>query len=166
MNTTMIKLLLAAAWSVAMFGAGWAWRGDRAERDVATQQGQAATAQAQAQADTRIQEHQQAQATQVASDSADAREEKINADYEARLTAALAGRDAELGRLRQLWAAKDATARLSSDAAAAAEAGEEDRLRRASAARIVRAVELAQSERNEAIDRYEAARFSREGVKP
>lgn len=31
MNLTLIAVLAFAAWSVAMFGAGWAWRGDRAE---------------------------------------------------------------------------------------------------------------------------------------
>lgn len=33
MNRILIALATALLWSVAMFGAGWAWRGDRAERD-------------------------------------------------------------------------------------------------------------------------------------
>lgn len=156
MNKTMIALLVALAWSAGMFGAGWLWRGDRAQTAQATQAARDATGQAQAQATARTQEHKQAQAAQAAGDSATAREEKINADYEQRLAAAVAGRDAELGKLRKQWAAS-ATSCLSSDAAAAGQAAEEDRLRRASAARIVRATELAQSERNEAVDRYVAA---------
>jgi|GEM_PF-6670954 len=100
-------------------------------------------------------ERTQRAATQAAADSADNRQEKINADYQNRVAAAVAGRDSELGRLRRLWGSCE-TQRLSDGAAAAAEVAEEDRLRRASAAGIVRAVELAQSERDEAIDRYQA----------
>lgn len=33
MNRILIALAAALLWSAAMFGAGWAWRGDRAERD-------------------------------------------------------------------------------------------------------------------------------------
>lgn len=152
----MIALLVALAWSAGMFGAGWLWRGDRAKTAQATQAARDATGQAQAQATARRQEHKQAQAAQAAGDSATTREEKINADYEQRLAAAVAGRDAELGKLRKQWAAS-ATRCLSNDAAAAGQVAEEDRLRRASAARIVRATELAQSERDEAVDRYVAA---------
>lgn len=90
-----------------------------------------------------------------AANAADSREEQINADYDRRIAAADAGHESELGQLRKLWGSCE-TGRLSSGAVAASEAAEQDRLRRASAARIVRAVELAQSERDEAIDRYEA----------
>lgn len=100
-------------------------------------------------------ERAQRSAVQAVDDKADIRQEKIDADYQTRLSAAVAGRDSELGRLRRLWGNCE-TQRLSDGAAAAAEAAEEDRLRRASAAGIVRAVELAQSERDEAIDRYQA----------
>lgn len=100
-------------------------------------------------------ERAQHEAVQAAADTADTRQEKIDADYQTRIAAAVAGRDSQLGRLRRLWGSCE-TQRLSDGAAAAAAAAEEDRLRRASAAGIVRAVELAQSERDEAVDRYQA----------
>lgn len=86
-----------------------------------------------------------------AGDDADERERQIHEDYERRI----AGLDADRDRLRHHWRAC-ATDRLSAGAAAAGEAAEADRLRRASAARIVRAAELAQSERDECIARYGA----------
>ena len=165
MNRILIALGVALVWSVAMFGAGWAWRGDRAETADARQDGKASAAVAQQQAQARDVEHKQGQAIQAAADSADTRREKIDADYEARLAAAVAGRDDELGRLRRQWAGCE-TARLTGDPGAAAAAAEEDRLRRASAAGVVRAVERAQSERDEVIDRYEAARLGQQRVTP
>jgi len=155
MNRIAIAIIAALLWSGAMFGAGWAWRGDRAKTAVAT--GEAATGKQALQVEqaARAAEHQQAAATQGAANSATTREKKIDADYDARIAAALAGRDSELGRLRNEWAACE-TSRLSDPAAAAAEAARQDGLRRASAARIVRACELAQSERDEAVDRYQA----------
>ena len=60
MNRILIALGVALAWSAAMFGAGWAWRGDRAEGAESKQAATAATGAAQAQATARIQEHQQA----------------------------------------------------------------------------------------------------------
>lgn len=44
MNRTLIAVLVFVAWSVAMFGAGWAWRGDRAEGAKARQQAGASAA--------------------------------------------------------------------------------------------------------------------------
>jgi hypothetical protein len=38
MNRTLIAVLAFVAWSAAMFGAGWAWRGDRADGVEARQQ--------------------------------------------------------------------------------------------------------------------------------
>ncbi|RZZ81413.1 hypothetical protein [Pseudoxanthomonas winnipegensis] len=166
MNRILIAVAAFALWSGAMFGAGWAWRGDRAETADARQDGKASAAVAQQQAQVRAVEHKQGQATQAAADSADTRREKIDADYEARLAAAVAGRDADIGRLRQQWEASAATARLSSDAGIAAAAAEADRLRLAGAARVLRATELAQAERDEAIERYEAARLAQAGVTP
>lgn len=155
MNRIAIAIIATLLWSGAMFGAGWAWRGDRAEAAVAT--GEAATGKQALQVEqaARVTEHKQAAATQGAADSATTREDKIDADYDARIAAAVAGRDSELGRLRNEWAACE-TSRLSDPAAAAAEIARKDGLRRASAARIVRACELAQSERDEAVDRYQA----------
>lgn len=60
MNRTLIALLGAALWSAAMFGAGWAWRGDRADGAEARQQASASDAQVQQVIETRATEHQQA----------------------------------------------------------------------------------------------------------
>ncbi|WP_140725444.1 hypothetical protein [Pseudomonas sp. Hp2] len=107
------------------------------------------------QMETRRIEDGRDRAMQEAADAADDREERIESDFRKRMAAAATGRDSELGRLRLEWAGCE-TRRLSENAAAAAAPAEEDRLRRASAASIVRAAELSQSERDECIDRYEA----------
>lgn len=44
MNRTLIAVLAFVAWSAAMFGAGWAWRGDRAEGVEARQHASASAA--------------------------------------------------------------------------------------------------------------------------
>lgn len=44
MKRTLIAVLAFVAWSAAMFGAGWAWRGDRAEGVEARQQASASAA--------------------------------------------------------------------------------------------------------------------------
>ncbi|PPU07803.1 hypothetical protein [Xanthomonas arboricola] len=157
MNRIAIAIIAALLWSGAMFGAGWAWRGDRAEGATSKQEAGAALGALAGEQAARTTEHQQAGAAQQAGDKATTREDKIDADFDARIAAAVAGRDSELGRVRRLWAGCE-TDRLSGGAAAAAEAAEQDRLRGASAARIVRACELAQSERDEAVDRYQALR--------
>lgn len=155
MNRILLALLVTLAWSAAMFGAGWAWRGDRAERDTSTTEVATGKQALQVEQAARGTEQKQAQAAQAAGDQADTREAQIDADYQERMAAALAGRDSELGRLRKEWAAC-ATDRLSSGASAAAEAAEQDRLRRAGIASVRRAVGLAQSERDECVDRYTA----------
>ncbi|MEA5123297.1 hypothetical protein [Xanthomonas floridensis] len=159
MNRTAIAIIAALVWSAAMVGAGWAWRGDKAEAATSEQKAGAALGALAGEQAARATEHQQAGAVQQASDQATTREDKIDADYDARIAAAVAGRDSELGRVRRMWAGCE-TDRLSGSAAAAAEAAEQDRLRGASAARVVRACELAQSERDEAIDRYGAVQSS------
>lgn len=108
-----------------------------------------------AEARRRQQEQGIASGQQQAGNQATDREREIQSDYDERLAAALAGRDRDAERLRNQWASS-ATACLSAGAAAAGEAAETDRLRRASAARILRATELAQSERDEAVDLYQA----------
>ncbi|HEL4856788.1 TPA: lysis protein [Stenotrophomonas maltophilia] len=60
MSRTAIYLLALVVWSAGMFGAGWAWRGDRAERTEAQQQGGAIAAQLQQVNQTRATEHDQA----------------------------------------------------------------------------------------------------------
>ena len=155
MNRIAAAIIAFVVWTALAFAAGWAWRGDRAETVEAKTEAKAAKAEAGAQADARKAEQAITTKQTGAGDAADAREERIDADFDARVAAAVAGRESELGRIRKLWGQCE-TGRLSDGAAAAAEVAEQDRLRGASAARIVRACELAQSERDEAIDRYEA----------
>lgn len=62
MNRTVIVVLVFVAWSAGMFGAGWAWRGDRAEGAEARQQAGASAAQVQQVNQTRATEHNQAEA--------------------------------------------------------------------------------------------------------
>lgn len=62
MNRTVIVVLVFVAWSAGMFGAGWAWRGDRAEGAEARQLAGASAAQVQQVNQTRATEHNQAAA--------------------------------------------------------------------------------------------------------
>jgi len=151
-------LTLAAfvVWTALAFWMGREWRDRSADLDTATAATDAAQDEATAQAGVREVEHKQAAATQGVADKAATSKDKIDDDYKARMAAAVAGRDSELGELRKQWAGCE-TDRLSGDTAAAAEAAEQDRLRRASAARVVWACETVQSERDEAIDRYNVA---------
>lgn len=65
MSPTAIKIAIGAAlfaaWSGAMFGAGWAWRGDRAEAKENGQQAAASAAQVQQLYEVRATEHTQAE---------------------------------------------------------------------------------------------------------
>ena len=155
MITQRLWLSAWVASCAVAFLLGREWRDRSAEVEVSRSR-EARTAEM-LQAETRrgnIQ-REQAQTQQRAADKAEQQKERVNAEYIERLEAAVAGRDGELGRLRKLWAS-DATQCLSSSSAAAAALAEQDRLRRASAARVLRAVELVQIERNEVVDRYEA----------
>lgn len=118
MNRTLIAVLVFVAWSVAMFGAGWAWRGDRAEGAEARQQAGAGAAQLQQINQTRATEHTQADKLAA-----------IGAKHEEDRTAAQAVPDAVVAELRA------GTVRLRHDLAtchtdrlseAAAGAGERD----------------------------------------
>ncbi|RRU23589.1 lysis system i-spanin subunit Rz [Stenotrophomonas sp. 278] len=60
MNATAIKIALFVGWSAAAFGAGWAWRGDRAEGKEARQEASASAAQVQQVNEVRATEHSQA----------------------------------------------------------------------------------------------------------
>ena len=60
MNRITIYLLVFVAWSAGMFGAGWAWRGDRAKTGQARQQATASAVQVQQLNQARAVEHQQA----------------------------------------------------------------------------------------------------------
>ena len=61
MNRLAIAVAASALWSAAMFGAGWAWRGDRAESREATQRAAGAEAVAAQVNQTRATEHAQAE---------------------------------------------------------------------------------------------------------
>lgn len=61
MNRAAIAVLAFIAWSAASFGAGWAWRGDRAEGIEARQQASASAAQVDQVNETRATEHHQAE---------------------------------------------------------------------------------------------------------
>lgn len=60
MNRITIYLLVFVAWSAGMFGAGWAWRGDRAKTGQARQQASASAVQVQQLNQASAFEHQQA----------------------------------------------------------------------------------------------------------
>ncbi|MGE8247270.1 MAG: lysis system i-spanin subunit Rz [Stenotrophomonas maltophilia] len=60
MNRILIAVLAFVAWSAAMFGAGWAWRGDRAEKDAAKHIATNAREEVQFVNQTRATEHTQA----------------------------------------------------------------------------------------------------------
>jgi len=62
MNRLLIALLVFIVWSAAMFGAGWAWRGDRAETVTAKATTTAATAAVTQVNQARATEHTQAAA--------------------------------------------------------------------------------------------------------
>ncbi|MDY4297530.1 MULTISPECIES: hypothetical protein [unclassified Xanthomonas] len=62
MNRILLVLAAFLLWSAAMFGAGWSWRGDRAEGATATRDAGDAKGEAKAQADARQVEHTQGQA--------------------------------------------------------------------------------------------------------
>lgn len=89
MNRTVIALLGAALWSAAMFGAGWAWRGDRADGVESDQRADGAEAIKDQVNQTRATEHQQAETLAT-----------IGAKHEEDRTAAEAVPDAVVADLR------------------------------------------------------------------
>ncbi|PTS71902.1 hypothetical protein DBR33_06225, partial [Stenotrophomonas sp. HMWF022] len=89
MNRTLIAVLAFVVWSSGMFGAGWAWRGDRAEGVEARQQASASAAQVLQVNQTRATEHNQAEALAT-----------IGAKHEEDRTAAEAVPAAVVGDLR------------------------------------------------------------------
>ncbi|MBN4995486.1 lysis protein [Stenotrophomonas maltophilia] len=116
MNRLAVYLLASVAWSAAMFGAGWAWRGDRAEGEEAREQVKAGAAQVQQVNQTRAAEH--AQAETMAAIGAKHEEERAAAPAVA--DAVVAGVRAGDLRLRDGWASCE-TQRLSDAVAAASE---------------------------------------------
>lgn len=149
----MVGIALSAyRWA---YGNGWNAANARAEQVI----GEFMAAEAAAQAKVRESEQAIANAQAEARDEAESRNAQIQSDYERRLS----GADAERDRLQEHWRAC-ATDRLSAGAAAAGEIAAADRLRRDSAARIVRAAEFAQSERDEVIGLYRSISDSGAGV--
>ena len=144
-----------ALWLLSLLGSFWAgreWRSRSCELVQSRAEAERHERNAQAIAQVRDLEQKSMQAQKAASDAASTREATIDAQYDARLAAA--GNGADYGRLSKLWGQCE-TDRLSERAAASAEVAGQDRLRRESAARIVRDVETLQSERDEMIERYE-----------
>lgn len=116
MNRTLIAVLALVAWSAGMFGAGWAWRGDRAEGTEARLQASAGADQVEQVNQTRATEHQQADTLATIG----AKHEEDRAAAEAVPAAVVAGlRDGSL-RLRHDLATCH-TSRLSEAAAGAVE---------------------------------------------
>lgn len=61
MNRTLIAVLAFVAWSAGMFGAGWAWRGDRAEAAIANDHSERSLEMVESVQTARANEHQQAE---------------------------------------------------------------------------------------------------------
>ncbi|HAL23409.1 MAG TPA: hypothetical protein DCP40_11875 [Stenotrophomonas sp.] len=124
MNRIAIYLLVFIAWSAGMFGAGWAWRGDRADGVEARQQAGASSAQLQQVNQTRATERDQAEAMATIG----AKHEEDRAAATAVPAAVAAGvRDGSL-QLRDDLATCN-TARLSQAAAGAVERDQTAQLR-------------------------------------
>lgn len=159
-----LHVVIAAAIAWALHAAyGFAYQNGYNAANVRAEKiiGEFAKAEADAQAKARKAERATTEGIANAQDEAGKRYEQIESDYQRRIAGVVSDRD----RLRKLWQAERATDQLADSAATAAAAAEQDRLRRESAARIVRAVEQVQSERDEVIDRYEAVRKAHEGIK-
>lgn len=134
MNRTLIAVLAFVAWSAGMFGAGWAWRGDRAEGVEAGHQASASAAQAQQVNQTRAKERFLAENLAA-----------IGVKHEEDRAAAPAVADAVVAdvragdlRLRDGWAGCE-TQRLSDAAASAVERDEAAHRRADFAGAVVRA---------------------------
>ncbi|WP_322547250.1 hypothetical protein [Stenotrophomonas geniculata] len=124
MNRIAIYLLVFAAWSAGMFGAGWGWRGDRAETGEALQQASTNAGQVQQLTETRAVEHSQAETL----DTIGAKHEEDRTAATAVPGAVAAGvRDGSL-QLRDDLATCN-TARLSQAAAGAVERDQAAQLR-------------------------------------
>ncbi|WLA02798.1 lysis system i-spanin subunit Rz [Xanthomonas translucens] len=133
MNRILIAIAAALLWSAAMFGAGWAWRGDRAEAATAHVDTAAAQGEAKAQAGAREIEHTQGQ---VLADIG-AKHEEDRTAAQAVPAAVVAGvRDGSL-QLRDDLATCE-TQRLSDAAAGAAERDAPAQLRAEVAGDLVR----------------------------
>ena len=134
MNRAVVAVLLFVAWSAGMFGAGWAWRGDRAEGTEARQQASASAAQVQQLDDVRATEHSQAQAMATIG----AKHEEDRAAAQTVPDAVVADLRADRLRLRDGWAGCE-TQRLSEAVAGASERDAAAQRREEFAGAVVRA---------------------------
>lgn len=116
MNRAATAICVVALWSAAMFGAGWTWRGDRAEGREANQRAGGAVAVAAQVNQTRAIEHQQAEDLSAIG----AKHEEDRTSAPAVADAVVAGVRAGDLRLRDGWASCE-TQRLSDAVAAASE---------------------------------------------
>ncbi len=112
MNRALIVIAAFALWSAAMFAAGWAWRGDRADGAEAKQQASTSAAAVEQIAQVRATEHQQADTLATIGE----KHEEDRATAEAVPAAVVADLDADRLRLRREWAGCE-TQRLSEAAA-------------------------------------------------
>lgn len=116
MNRALIAIAAFALWSAGMFGAGWAWRGDRADGAEARQRAGASAAAVEQVTQVRATEHQQAGALATIGE----KYEEDRTAAEAVPAAVVADLDADRLRLRREWAGCE-TQRLSEVAAGAVE---------------------------------------------
>lgn len=116
MSPVAIKIVLFLAWSAAAFGAGWAWRGDRAEGKEARQESASTAAALDQVNQTRATEH--TQAAEVADIGAKHEEDRSAAPAVA--DAVVADLRADRLRLRDGWAGCE-TQRLSEAVTGASE---------------------------------------------
>ena len=128
-----VRLAVFVAWSAAMFGAGWAWRGDRAEGEGARQQAGASAAQVEQITQTRATEHAQAEVVATIGET----HEQDRTAAEAVPAAVAADLRAGNLRLRDGWASCE-TQRLSEAAAGAGERDAATQRREEFASRVVR----------------------------
>ncbi|WP_367346462.1 hypothetical protein [Stenotrophomonas bentonitica] len=134
MSRAAVAVLLFVAWSAGMFGAGWAWRGDRAKGAEARQEASTSATAAQQVNDTRVQEHTQADTMAAIG----AKHEEDRAAAEAVPDAIVADLRADRLRLRDGWAGCE-TQRLSEAVAGASERDAAAQRREEFAGAVVRA---------------------------
>ncbi len=135
MNRMAIFVVVISLWSAAMFGAGWAWRGDRAEGAEANQRAVGAEGLLEQVSQTRATEH--GQASQLADIGAKHEEDRAAAET---IPAAVVA-DLRNGNLRlRNDLATCHTARLSEAAAGAVERDAQAELRPEIVGAVVRIV--------------------------
>ena len=150
MTLAQIKLIIYACVALGLVGFGYWMGGAHGRVELANQRAKAektiaqmAKAESELQAKYRKAEQAKAQALADVAQTYEDRIHEIEADSRRRI----AGLESGALRLRKQWAGCE-TNRLSETAADSAESARQDRLRRESAERIVRAVETVQAQRD------------------